>query len=92
MFTLNQKYDIDRNILKSDHILSSPSEISKINIANSQIHINIHGEDSVISLLKYYPNLKFNVLEAASTSRYVDANDTRLIILMMLMILTNDIS
>ena len=52
MFKLNQKYEINRDILKCDYIRHSPSEISTINTANSQIYINIPREDSVVSLLK----------------------------------------
>ena len=51
MFKLNEKYGIKRNNLKYDYIRYSPSEISKINTANSQIYINIPREDSVTSLL-----------------------------------------
>ena len=54
MFKLNEKYEIDRDILKCDYIRYSPSEISTINTTNSQIYINIPREDSVISLLDSY--------------------------------------
>ena len=37
MFKLNQKYEINRGILKSDYIRYSPSEISTIKTANSQV-------------------------------------------------------
>ena len=50
MFKLNEKFEIDRNILKFDYIRDSPSEISTINTANSQIYINIPRGDSVNSL------------------------------------------
>ena len=54
MFKLNEKYEINRNILKCDFIRYSPSEISGINTPNSQICINIPREDSVVSLLNSY--------------------------------------
>ena len=38
MFNLCEKYEVDRRILKSDYIHYSPSEISTINTANSQIY------------------------------------------------------
>ena len=41
MFKLNEKYEIDRKILKCDYIRYSPSRISTINTPNSQIFINI---------------------------------------------------
>ena len=79
MFKLNEKYKINRDILKCDYIRYSPSEISTINIANSQIYINIPREDSVISLLNSYLDLNFDVLHAATNNRYVDGNDIRLV-------------
>ena len=35
MFKLNEKYQIDRRILKPDYFRYSPSEISSINRTNS---------------------------------------------------------
>ena len=57
----------------------SPSEISTINTPNSQIYINIPREDSVISWLNSYTEINFDVLKAASSNRYADADDIRLI-------------
>ena len=79
MFKLNEKYEINRDILKCDYIRYSPSEISTINTANSQVYINIPREDSVISLLNSYLELNFDVLHAATNNRYVDGNDIRLV-------------
>ena len=79
MFKLNEKYEIDRRILKCDYIRYSPSEISTINTPNSQIYINIPREDSVISLLNSYLELNFDVLQAATGNRYADAADIRLV-------------
>ena len=79
MFKLSENYEIDRRILKCDYIRNSPAEISTINTANSQIYINIPREDSVISLLNSYLELNFDVLQAATNNRYVDANDIRLV-------------
>ena len=81
MFKLNEKYEIDRRILKCDYIRYFPSEISTINTPNSQIYINIPREDSVISLLNSYIKLNFDVLKAATNNRYADADDIRLITL-----------
>ena len=78
MFKLSENYGIDRRILKCDYIRYSPSEISTINTANSQIYINIPREDSVISVLNSYIELNFDVLHATTNNRYVDANDIRL--------------
>ena len=41
MFKLSERFQIDRRILKCDYIRYSPSKISTINTANSQIYINI---------------------------------------------------
>ena len=79
MFKLNEKYGIDRRILKCDYIRYSPSEISTINTPNSQIFINIPKEDSVISLLNSYIEINYDVLKAATSNRYADADDIRLI-------------
>ena len=56
----------------------SPSEISTINTANSEIYMNIPGEDTVISLLNSDFCLNFDVVHLASNDRYADAIDIRL--------------
>ena len=89
MFKLSEKYEIDRRILKCVYIRYSPSEISTINAANSQIYINIPREDSFISLLKSYIDLDFDVLIAASDNRYADGNDIWLINLAPIALLCN---
>jgi len=63
MFKLSEKYEVDRRILKCDHIRYSPSELSTVNTPNSQIYINIPREDSVISLLNSYLDLNFEVIK-----------------------------
>ena len=78
MFKLSEKYQTDRKILKRDYIRYSASEISTKNTPNSQIHISIPRQDSVISLLKNYLKLNFEVLLAATSNRYADGNDIRL--------------
>ena len=79
MFNLCENYEVDRRILKCDYIRYSPSKISTINAANSQIYINIPREDSVISLLNSYLDLNFDVVHAATNNRYADGNDIRLV-------------
>ena len=79
MFKLNEKYEINRDILKCDYIRYSPSEISTIITANSQVYINIPREDSVISLLNSYLELNFDVLRADNSNRYLDGNDIKLV-------------
>ena len=89
MFNLKYKYEINRNNLKCDHIRYSPSEISTINTANSQVYINIPREGSVISLLNSYLELNFDVLHAATNNRYVDGNDIRLVNLGVIALFSN---
>ena len=78
MFKLNEEYEINRSISECGSIRYSPSEISTINPANSQLYINIPREDSVLFLLNIYPNLIFDVLRSATNNRYVGGNDIRL--------------
>ena len=79
MFILNERYEVNRNILKSDYIPYSPTEISTINTPNSQTYNNIPREDSSNSVLDSRLDLNLNVLHAATGNRYVDSNDIRLI-------------
>ena len=89
MFKLNERYEVDRKILKCDYIRYSPSEISTINTANSQIYINIPRVISLISLLKSYFDLNFDVLNAGTNNRYVDADDIWLINLAAIALFSN---
>ena len=79
MYKLSERFRIDRRIHKGDYIRYSSSEISTINIANSQLYINIPREGSVISLLNSHLELNFDVLQAASNNTFVDASDIRLV-------------
>ena len=79
MFKLSEKDEVDQRILKCDYIRYLPPEISTINTPNSKIYINLPREDSLISLLKSYLELSFDVLHAATNNRYIDADDMWLI-------------
>ena len=79
MLKLNEKYEVNRDILKCDYIRYSPSEISTINTANSQIYIIRPRKDSVISLLNSYLDLNLDVLHAATNNIYADGKDIRLV-------------
>ena len=79
MFKLNENYEVDRRILKCDHIRYSPGGTSTINTSNSQIYIHIPREDTVISLLNSYLDLNFEVIKKADDSRYGNGNDIRLV-------------
>ena len=79
MFKLSENYEVDRRITKCDYIRYSPAEIFTINTNNSQVYINIPREDSVISLLNSYIKINFDVVKAATSNRYTDADDIRLV-------------
>ena len=79
MFKLSEKNEVDRRILKCDFIRYSPSEISTINTANSQVYNIIHRKNSVISLLNSYLKLNFDVLQDATNNRYTDGDNIRLV-------------
>ena len=89
MLKLNDKYEINRSVLKCDFIRYSPSEKSTINTANFQLLINVLREDSVISLLNSYVDLYFDVLHAATKNIYSDAKDIRLINLRPIALFSN---
>ena len=75
--------------MKCDYIRYSPSEISTKNTTNSQIYNNIPGEGSVISLLKSYVELNFDVLQAATGNRYADGTDIGLVNLAVIALISN---
>ena len=79
MFTLNERFEVNRSFLKFDLKRFSPSKISTINTATSQIYVNKPREDSVNSFLNSYLDLNFDVVHAATTNRYADNNDIRLV-------------
>ena len=79
MFKLIENYEINRTILKCEFIRYSPCENSTINTSNSQLHIHIPREDSVIPLVNSYIELGFDVLHAATNNRYVDGNSLKLV-------------
>ena len=79
MFKINENYEVDRRFLKTDYLQYSPSEISTINTANSQIYIDIPRGDSVKSLLGSLIRLNFDVLHAATNNRHADGDQIRLV-------------
>ena len=79
MFKLSENFSINKDSSKWDYIRYSPSETSTINTPYSQVYNNIPREDSGISLLNSYLELKFDVLHAATNNRNVDGNDKKLV-------------
>ena len=89
MFKLYEKYEVNRNLLKCDLLRYSPSKVSTIDTANSQIYINIPREDSDLSLLITYLHLNFDVLHAATNNRCEDNNDIKSIYLNPIALFSN---
>ena len=81
--------EIDRRILNCEYIRYNPSEISTTNDANSHIYRNKAREGSVINLLNSYLDLNFDVVHAATNTRYADGNDIRLVSLGPVALLSN---
>ena len=80
MYKLNGRYEINRIFFKYEYIRYSPSETKNtINTATSQIYIKVPRKDSLISLLKTYLDLNFDVIHTATNNRYVDGNDIWLV-------------
>ena len=76
MFKLNEKFDINREILKCDYERYSPSELSMINTANYQSYINIPRAVSVNTLLNSFLDLNLVVFHAVNPdNRYADDDD-----------------
>ena len=79
LFELNENFDVDRRILKSDYIRFSPAETSTINTPNNQIYIIKPSEDSVSSLLFSYFDSNFKVIKELDSSRYANGYIIRLV-------------
>ena len=74
MIKLNEKNEVNRNILKCVYIRYSPSEKNTIKTAYSQMNINnIPRKESVVT--NGYLDLNFDALHAATGNRYADNND-----------------
>ena len=78
MFKLNEKYEVDRRILKCDYIRFASAETSIINTPKSRMYILIPTEDLVYSSLNSYLDFNFEVIKKADNSRYANGNDTSL--------------
>ena len=81
MFKLNETFESDRRILRSDYIRYSSAETSTISTPYSHLCINIPRKISFFSLLYRYIDLNFEDIKKADNSRYTNGNDVRLVIL-----------
>ena len=89
MFKLKENNEVNRRFLKCEYICYSPAETSTKKTPNCQIYINIHREDSAISLLNSYLDLKFDVIKKVDDSRYGDGNEIRLVNLRPIALFSN---
>ena len=79
MFSLKNKYALDKPIHKIDFIKYSPPSIATINNNNSIICINIPREDAYICLQNSYITLEFEVLKNADNTRYANNDEIALV-------------
>ena len=78
LFSLKNKYDIDKPIRKIDFIKYSPSSLATINNSNSNISINFPREDAYIYLQNSFISLEFEVLKNDDTI-YADGDEINLV-------------
>ena len=78
LFSLKNKYAMDKPIHKIDFIKYSPSSLATINNNNSNISIIFPREDAYICLQNSYISLEFEVLKNDDT-RYADGDQISLV-------------
>ena len=78
LFSLKNKYVMDKPIHKIDFIKYSPSSLATINNNNSNISIIFPREDAYICLQNSYISLEFEVLKNDDT-RYADGDQISLV-------------
>ena len=78
LFSLKNKYAMDKLIHKIDFIKYSPSSLATINNNNSNISIIFPREDAYICLQNSYISLEFEVLKNDDT-RYADGDQISLV-------------
>ena len=78
MFSLKNKYTLDKPIHKIDFIKYSPNSLATINNANSNISISLPREDAYICLQNSFISLEFEVPQNNNT-RYADGDEISLV-------------
>ena len=78
MFSLKNKYTLEKPIHKIDFIKYSPSSLATINNANSNVSISLPREDAYICLQNSYLSLEFEVLKNNDT-RYANGDEICLV-------------
>ena len=75
MFTLSQKYAIERHILNCDYVRYAQPSLNLVNAQNIQAFIDIPRENSDLSLKDSYLELDFIVSHLANGhSRYANGD------------------
>ena len=78
MFSLKNKYTLEKPIHKIDFIKYSPSSLATVNNANSNISVSLPREDAYICLQNSYISLEFEVLKNDNT-RYNNGDEISLV-------------
>ena len=78
LFSIKQKYNLEKPIHKMDFNRYSPSSLATINNVNSVITISIPREDAYVCLQNSYLSVEFEVLKNDDT-RYVNNNEIGLV-------------
>ena len=78
MFSLKNKYTLEKPIHKIDFIKYNPSSLATVNNANSNIIVSLPREDAYICLLNSFISLEFEVLKNNNT-RFVDGDEISLV-------------
>ena len=78
MFSLKNKYTLEKPIHKIDFIKYNPSSLATINNANSNISVSLPREDAYICLQNSFISLEFEVLKNNNT-RFADGDEIGLV-------------
>ena len=78
MFSLKNKYTLEKPIHKIDFIKYSPSSLATVNNANSNISVSLPREDAYICLQNSFISLEFEVLKNNNT-RYINGDEIGLV-------------
>ena len=78
MFSLKDKYTLEKPIHKIDFIKYTPSSLATVNNANSNVSISLPREDAYICLQNSFISLEFEVLKNNNT-RFADGDEIGLV-------------
>ena len=78
MFSLKNKYTLEKPIHKIDFKKYNPSSLATVNNANSNVSISLPREDAYICLQNSFISLEFEVLKNNNT-RFADGDEISLV-------------